>query len=67
MGRVKAIWALAHRLTKIIWNILHKGVRFIEYGEAINPKAVERSINRHLKALRNLGYPIPAPTRVRAN
>lgn len=62
LGYVKAIWAIAHRLCRIVWNILHQGVRFIELGEAINPKAVQRCINHHLKALRRLGYQIPAAT-----
>ena len=61
LGYVKAIWAVAHRICKIIWNILHKGARFIEFSEARNPKAVHRAITHHLKALRRLGYQIPAP------
>jgi len=60
LGYPKAIWAIAHRLCRIIWKILHQGATFIEKGEAINPKAVRRSINHHLKALRRLGYTIPA-------
>jgi transposase len=59
LGYVKAVWAIAHRLCKIVWNILHKGARFIEFNEARNPKAVQRAINHHLKALRRLGYQIP--------
>jgi transposase len=68
LGYVKAVWAIAHRICIIVWNILHKGVRFVEFGEAINPKAVRRAINHHLKALRRLGYQIPATpvTEVRA-
>jgi transposase len=61
LGYAKAVWAIAHRLCKIVWNILHEGTRFIEYGEAINPKAVQRCINHHLNALRRLGYSIPQP------
>ena len=60
LGYVKAVWAIAHRLCKIVWNILHQGAQFMELGQAINPKAVRRAINHHLKALRRLGYPIPA-------
>jgi transposase len=59
LGYVKAVWAIAHRLCKIIWNVLHKGAKFIEYGEARNPKAIQRAINHHLKILRRLGYQIP--------
>ena len=61
LGYVKAVWAIAHRIAKIIWNILHKGARFIEFNPARSPKAVKRAINHHLKALRNLGYNLPAP------
>lgn len=60
LGYVKAIWAIAHRLCKIVWNILHRGARFIEFSEARNPKAVQRAIDHHIKALRRLGYPIPS-------
>jgi transposase len=65
LGFQKAIWAIAHRLCRIIWKVLHERVQFIEYGEAINPKAVRRCIQHHLKALRKLGYQLPpahAPT-----
>lgn len=61
LGYVKAIWAVAHRLCRIIWNVLHTGARFIEYGEAVNPKAVHRAIQHHLKCLRRLGYQIEDP------
>ena len=62
LGYTKAIWAIAHRLCRIVWNILHQGQGFIEHGEAINPKAVRRCIHHHLKALRRLGYNIPPAT-----
>lgn len=66
LGYVKAIWAVAHRIAIIVWKILHQGDRFIEFGEARNPKAIQRAIRHHLKALRRLGYsiPIPEPARV---
>jgi transposase len=59
LGYVKAIWAIAHRMCKIIWNVLHKGARFTEFSEVRNPQAIQRAINRHLRALRRLGYSIP--------
>jgi transposase len=58
-GYCKAIWAIAHRLCCLIWKILHQGVEYIEHGEAVNPKAIRRCINRHLRALKRLGYAIP--------
>lgn len=56
LGYVKAVWAIAHRLCKIVWNILHKGARFLEFSPTRNPKAVQRAIRHHLTALRRLGY-----------
>jgi transposase len=60
LGYVKAIWAIAHRICKIVWNVLHKGARFVEFSETRNPKAIQRAINHHLKALRRLGYSVPS-------
>lgn len=57
----EAIWTLAHRIAIIVWHILHDGARYIEYGEAVNPKAAKRAIQRHLNALRRLGYTFPEP------
>jgi len=59
LGYVKAVWAIAHRICKIVWNVLRKGARFTEFSEARNPRAVQHAINHHLKALRRLGYSIP--------
>ena len=56
LGYNKAVWAIAHKIAIILWNILHHQVRYIEHGEAINPKAVQIAIQHHLKALRRLGY-----------
>jgi transposase len=62
LGYVKAVWAIAHRLCKIVGNILHKNARFVEFSETRNPKAMQRAITHHLKALRRLGYQIPIPS-----
>ena len=64
LGHNKAIWALAHRLCRLIWKILHEGVRYIEFGTRLDPKAVQRRANRLLRELRSLGYQIQlqAPT-----
>lgn len=60
LGYVKAVWAVAHRIAIIVWKVLHNGERFVERGEARNPKAVQRAITHHLRALRRLGYPVPS-------
>jgi hypothetical protein len=32
LGYQSAIWAIARRLCRVVWKILHEGVRFIEQG-----------------------------------
>lgn len=42
-----AAWAVAHRMAKIIWLILHDGVDYIEKGTApLNPKTLLRKLSR---------------------
>src|SRR5829696_6166678 len=36
LGYVKAVWAIAHRICKIIWNVLHQAARFTEFSDARN-------------------------------
>lgn len=59
MGFQKAIWAIAHRLTKLIWKLLHQNTRFIEFGQTLDPKAAKLAIQYHLRSLRKLGYQLP--------
>jgi transposase len=47
-----AIWAVAHRLARLVWKILHDGVNFIEQGNETNPKAkndVPKSLPRRFE------------------
>src|ERR1700738_545931 len=39
LGYKSAVWAIAHRLCRLVWKILHEGVRFIEQGREPDPKA----------------------------
>jgi hypothetical protein len=71
LERNGAIWAVAHRLGRVLWKIFHDGVRYIEYGHETTPQAKKRRAQRLAKALRHLGYdvtltlrnphPIPVP------
>ena len=54
----KAIWAIAHRLCRLIWKILHQGVRYVEYGLAPTPLMVKRRRQRLVAQLRSLGYQV---------
>lgn len=57
-GHNKAIWAVAHRLCRLTWKILHQGVSYIEYGARLNPKALQRRTAKLLRELRQLGYQV---------
>jgi hypothetical protein len=61
LGHNKAIWAIAHRLCRLTWKILHQGVRYIEFGTRSNSKAAQTRINRLIRELRSLGYQVQLP------
>jgi hypothetical protein len=35
LGTAKTMWAIAHRLLRLVWKILNQGVRYIERGDAL--------------------------------
>src|SRR5258705_6419160 len=58
LGYQSAIWAIAHRLCRVVWKILHEGVRFIEQGTEPDPKAKKQRARMLARALRKLGYDV---------
>lgn len=56
LGHKQTIGTIAHRLCRLIWIILHRGVRYQEQGPSINIKSKQRHTNRMIRELRNLGY-----------
>jgi transposase len=62
MGYRKAIWAIAHRLCRLIWKILHQGVRYQERGPAVSAKAQRVRVARMIRQLKKAGYKIQLPT-----
>jgi len=56
LGYNKALWAVAHKLCRILWKILHERARYQERGERTNPDAVRKRTARLTTALRRLGY-----------
>ncbi len=58
LGYQSAIWAIAHRLCRVIWKILHEGVRFIEQGSESDPKIRKQRARILARALRKLGYDV---------
>jgi transposase len=68
LGYLQAIWAIAHRLCRLLWLILHKGVSYEERGPAVTAKSKRARTARMIKELQKLGYRIeggslPAVTR----
>jgi len=57
LGVNKALWAVAHRLLRMIWLILHEGVEYCERGPSAleDPKRLRRRIDRMLYELRKRG------------
>jgi transposase len=67
LGHCKAIWAIANRLCRLVWKILHQGATYEERGAHRNPKAIQQRTMRLLRELRGYGYQvqlIPTQTEV---
>ena len=58
LGYKHALWAIAHRLCRVVWKILHEGVRYIEHGAERDPKARKQRAQTLARALRKLGYKV---------
>jgi len=58
MNHNKAIWAIAHRLCRLIWKVLHEEVRYVEHGAAPTPLLLKRRRQRLVSQLRHLGYQV---------
>jgi transposase len=70
MGHNQAIGAIAHRQCRLIWLILHQGVRYEERGAAVSKRAKQNRTARMIRELRSLGYRVdplnpqpPSPAR----
>ena len=42
LGYNKPIWAVANRLCRLVWKILHQQQSYIEYGHRANPNATTK-------------------------
>ncbi len=56
LGHNQSIGANAHRQCRLIWLILHQGVRYEERGPSVNKKSRQARTNRMVRQLRKLGY-----------
>ena len=58
LGHNKTIWAVANRLCRLVWKILHEQQNYIEYGARVNPKTIKDRAQRMIGELKALGYQV---------
>jgi transposase len=58
LGYQAAIWAIAHKLGRLVWKILHDEVHYQERGEPSNPTVQRRRAHKMVQALRRMGYKV---------
>jgi transposase len=56
LGHNQTIGAIAHRLCRLIWIILHQGVHYEERGPAVSQSSRQQRTKRIIRELRSLGY-----------
>src|SRR5947207_8138650 len=61
LGHNQAIGAIAHRQCRLIWLILHQGVRYEERGPAVTQQSKQARTARMIRQLQTLGYRIEPP------
>jgi len=61
LGHNQTIGAIAHRQCRLIWLILHQGVRYEERGPAVTKESKQRRTWKMIRQLRKLGYRIDSP------
>jgi len=70
LGHNQAIGAIAHRQCRLIWLILHQGVRYEERGPAVTKRSKQLRTWKMIRQLRSLGYRIepanPQPSQAQA-
>jgi transposase len=58
LGYKSAVWAIAHRLCRLVWKILHEAVDYIEQGNESNPRLKQQRARGLIRNLRKLGYEV---------
>jgi transposase len=62
LGHAQAIGAIAHRLCRLVWKILHDGVAYDERGPAVTTHRAQRRAAKMIRELRALGYRVEQPS-----
>jgi len=58
LGYKQALWAIAHRLCRMVWKILHEAVHYVEQGAYRDPRARKPRARALAQALRRRGYDV---------
>jgi len=61
MDYQEAIWCVVHFMCKIVWKILHDGVRYQERGPAVDAKNAHRRNQKMARHLKAVGYNVLPP------
>jgi transposase len=56
LGHAQTIGAIAHRLCRLIWKILHQRIRYEERGPAVRKRSTQARAAKMIRELRSLGY-----------
>ena len=64
LGHAQAIGAIANRLCRLIWKILHQAVRHEERGPEVSRTRTLRRAAKMARALRSLGYRVQSPAQL---
>jgi transposase len=67
LGHNQAIGAIAHRLSRLIWKILHQGLRYEERGPAVSKRSKQKRAAKMIRELRSLGYRVELLNSQQAN
>jgi len=62
LGHNQAIGAVAHKLCRLIWMILHQGIRYEERGPAVAQRSRRVRTARMIRILRKQGYQVQLQT-----
>jgi len=58
MGHNQTIGIIAHKLCRLVWKILHRGIRYEERGPEVSKTSKQKRTRKMIQALRRLGYRI---------
>jgi transposase len=62
LGHKHTIGIIAHKLCRLIWKILHLGVRYEERGPEVSKTSKQKRTQKMIRELRRLGYRIELTT-----